>query len=236
MGFWGSLGKGLLKVAKVAAPIVLGATGVGLPAAMAVGGGLNALDKKVSGGSWGDTLKSGLMGAGTSALGGMAGKGASGFIKSLGSKLAGNAIKNRIQGGAGSMREQVGNITGPSLNDFSPGIMPSKIFGSNMGMEYGPTAPSSALNMGGSANSTLTKILGSANNIAKSMGNRGPAMQQNWMAPYMRGAGQPRMPYMFGPQQPMSQTQNYQKMGVAGGYMPQRGSFNTGMRNPNARY
>lgn len=87
MAFWSKLGKGLLKVGKIAAPIALGATGVGLPAAMAVSGGLNALDKKVSGGSWKDALKSGAMGAATayggSKLGGFAGK--------LAGKLGGNA-------------------------------------------------------------------------------------------------------------------------------------------------
>lgn len=74
MAFWSKLGKGLLKVGKVAAPIALGMTGVGLPAAMAVSGGLNALDKKVSGGSWKDALKSGAMGAGMAAAGAGAGK------------------------------------------------------------------------------------------------------------------------------------------------------------------
>lgn len=78
MAFWSKLGKGLLKVGKVAAPIALGMTGVGLPAAMAVSGGLNALDKKASGGSWKGALGAGLMGAGSaygaSKLGGFAGK------------------------------------------------------------------------------------------------------------------------------------------------------------------
>ena len=74
MAFWSKLGKGLLKVGKVAAPIALGATGVGLPAAMAVSAGLNALDKKVSGGSWKGALGAGALGAGTGLLGGAAGQ------------------------------------------------------------------------------------------------------------------------------------------------------------------
>jgi hypothetical protein len=40
MSFWGKLGKGLLKVGKVAAPIALAATGVGIPAAVGVSAAL----------------------------------------------------------------------------------------------------------------------------------------------------------------------------------------------------
>lgn len=75
MGFWGSLGKGALKVGKIAAPIALAATGVGIPAAMAVNAGLNALDKKVSGGSWKDAALSGAIGGATGAIPGMGGVG-----------------------------------------------------------------------------------------------------------------------------------------------------------------
>ena len=72
-GFWGKLGKGLLKVGKVAAPIALAATGVGLPAAVAAGAALNAADTKASGGSWLDAAISGGMGAGMGMLPGAGG-------------------------------------------------------------------------------------------------------------------------------------------------------------------
>jgi hypothetical protein len=66
MGFWGSLGKGLLKVAPIAAGFI---PGVGPLASAAIGGITSAVSKKASGGSWGDALKSGLVGAGTSYAG-----------------------------------------------------------------------------------------------------------------------------------------------------------------------
>jgi hypothetical protein len=82
MGFWSKLGRGALKVGKVAVPIALAATGVGAPLAMAASAGLNAADKKASGGSWGDALKAGAIGAATSAIpGGGAASGASGAAK-----------------------------------------------------------------------------------------------------------------------------------------------------------
>jgi hypothetical protein len=69
MGFWSTLGK----IGKVAAPIAAGAFG-GPAAAMAVSGGLNALDKKMHGGSWKSALGAGALGAaesyGASKLGG----------------------------------------------------------------------------------------------------------------------------------------------------------------------
>src|SRR3970040_1474975 len=105
MSFWGKLGKGLLKVGKVAAPIALGMTGVGFPAAMAVSGGLNALDKKVSGGSWKGALGSGLMGAGMAAAGAGAGKlggGAGKFACKMGAKAGQQAsagyARNAVEG------------------------------------------------------------------------------------------------------------------------------------------
>ncbi len=101
MSFWSKLGKGALKVGKFAAPIALGMTGVGLPAAMAVSGGLNALDKKVSGGSWKGALGSGLMGAGMAAagagagkLGGMMGK----FGAKAGNAAGGNYARQAVEG------------------------------------------------------------------------------------------------------------------------------------------
>jgi hypothetical protein len=69
MAFWSKLGKGLVKVGKYAAPVAAGIFG-GPAAAMAVSGGMNALDKKMSGGSWKDALGSAAIGAGTSYLGG----------------------------------------------------------------------------------------------------------------------------------------------------------------------
>lgn len=81
MGFWGKLGKGLLKVGKVAAPIALAATGVGIPAAMAVKGGLDALDAKVSGGSWKSAALAGGLGAATGAIPGI-GNAAGGAVQS----------------------------------------------------------------------------------------------------------------------------------------------------------
>lgn len=65
-GFWGKVGT----VMKVAAPIVLAATGVGLPAAMAITAGANLAGTKMQGGSWGDAVKSGAIGAGMAGVGG----------------------------------------------------------------------------------------------------------------------------------------------------------------------
>lgn len=102
MGFWSKLGKGALKVGKVAAPIALGMTGVGLPAAMAVSAGLNAADKKVSGGSWGDALKAGAVGAGTAAMGAGAGKALGGFS----SRIGGAAVQQGVPKGLESVGKQ----------------------------------------------------------------------------------------------------------------------------------
>jgi hypothetical protein len=92
MSFWGNLGRGALKVGKVAAPIALGMTGVGIPAAMAVSGGLNALDKKVSGGSWMDAAKAGAMGAGEAAAMGGASKGIPGMMGRISRGVGGQAV------------------------------------------------------------------------------------------------------------------------------------------------
>jgi hypothetical protein len=111
MAFWSKLGKGLLKVGKIAAPIALGATGVGLPAAMAVSGGLNALDKKVSGGSWKDALKSGAMGAGMAAAGAGAGK-----LGGWAGKFAGKmGAKTGQQAGAGYARNAIEGVANRAM-------------------------------------------------------------------------------------------------------------------------
>lgn len=93
MSFWGGLKKGLVKVGKYAAPVAAGMFG-GPAAAMAVSAGMNALDKKMSGGSWKQALGSAAIGAGTSYLGGkipgidkIAGKGLSPTGKGLMSNL-----------------------------------------------------------------------------------------------------------------------------------------------------
>jgi hypothetical protein len=124
MAFWSKLGKGLLKVGKVAAPIALGMTGVGLPAAMAVSGGLNALDKKVSGGSWKSALGAGAMGAGMAAgsaglgkLGGWAGK-----FANAGKGADPTGVRGAVQGVANRATRAA---MGPSAGGFA-GIM-SKI-------------------------------------------------------------------------------------------------------------
>jgi hypothetical protein len=66
MGFWGKLGKGLLKAAPIAAAFI---PGVGPLASMAIGAGTSALQKKISGGSWKDALKAGAVGGATGYLG-----------------------------------------------------------------------------------------------------------------------------------------------------------------------
>lgn len=130
MAFWKKLGKGLLKVGKVAAPIALGATGVGLPAAMAVSAGLNALDKKTSGGSWKGALGAGALGAGTGALGAMGGAAMMG--KGIGPST-GLMSKIMGQGGSNLKRGMSGlKVAGKFMNrprqprpPFTPGFNPN---------------------------------------------------------------------------------------------------------------
>lgn len=64
-GFWSKVGS----IAKVAVPIVLAATGVGIPAAMAITAGTNIAASKMQGKDWGDALQSGAIGAATGAVG-----------------------------------------------------------------------------------------------------------------------------------------------------------------------
>jgi hypothetical protein len=105
MGFWGKLGKGLLKAAPIAAAFI---PGIGPLAAMGIGAATGAASKKLSGGSWKQSLGAGAMGAATGAMG-AAGKGVLGAARGLApsaSKLtnimrgvgkAGNAM--RMMGG-----------------------------------------------------------------------------------------------------------------------------------------
>lgn len=128
MAFWKNLGKGLLKVGKIAAPIALGATGVGLPAAMAVSGGLNALDKKLSGGSWKGALGAGALGAGTGALGAMGGAAMAGRgigpSTGLMSKIMGQGGSNLKRGMAG-MKAAGKFMNRPRRPPFTPGFNPN---------------------------------------------------------------------------------------------------------------
>lgn len=64
-GFWSKVGS----IAKVAVPIVLAATGVGIPAAMAITAGTNIAASKMQGKDWGDAIQSGAIGAATGAVG-----------------------------------------------------------------------------------------------------------------------------------------------------------------------
>lgn len=79
MGFWKTLGKGLLKAAPIAAMAI---PGIGPVASMAIQGGLGAANAKVSGGG----LKSMLLGAGMGAAGAKLGGGLSpskGFMPAM---------------------------------------------------------------------------------------------------------------------------------------------------------
>jgi hypothetical protein len=101
VGFWSKLGKGALKVGKIAAPIALAATGVGIPAAIAVKGGLDALDHKVNGGSWKGALGAGALGAATGAIPGGA---IAGIAKGAAGSVGGEVAKQ----GIGSILKDVG--------------------------------------------------------------------------------------------------------------------------------
>ena len=63
MGFWSGLGKIALKAAPIATAFI---PGVGPLASAAIGGATSAASKKLSGGSWGQALGAGALGAGTS--------------------------------------------------------------------------------------------------------------------------------------------------------------------------
>lgn len=102
MGFWGSLGKGLLKVAPYAAMAI---PGVGVPLGMAIQGGLAAADAKASGGSWKNALISGGIGAAGGALGAAKGLGPTkGFLGGL--TKAGKQAGTNILGGLANQQAQ----------------------------------------------------------------------------------------------------------------------------------
>ena len=84
------LGK-LGDIAKVAVPIVLAATGVGIPASAAIMAATYAADAKADGKSWGDAAMQGAIGAGTGAI-------SAGAVQSTGGKIAANAALGGAQG------------------------------------------------------------------------------------------------------------------------------------------
>ena len=105
MAFWSKLGRGLVKVGKYAVPIALGATGVGIPAAMAAGAGLSALDKKLEGGTWKGALVEGALGAAGGYGGGSLG---SSFASALGKNLAKEGVKAGTKAVAGEVAKKAG--------------------------------------------------------------------------------------------------------------------------------
>lgn len=110
-GFWGKVGS----IAKVAVPIVLAATGVGIPAAMAITAGTNIAASKMQGKDWGDALQSGAIGAATGAVGaGALGSGAragisagtqkaiaQGVLSGADAKMQGGSWNDALQSGIG---------------------------------------------------------------------------------------------------------------------------------------
>ena len=104
------VGKGALKVGKVAVPIALAATGVGLPAAIAASAALNAADKKASGGTWKQSLIAGGIGAGTAAIPGGGGLGGS-----IGGSVAKQGIKSLATGVAKGAATNFATGAGTSL-------------------------------------------------------------------------------------------------------------------------
>jgi hypothetical protein len=138
MSFWGKLGKIALKVAPYAAMAI---PGVGIPLGMAISGATSAASKKLSGGSWKDSLLSGGLSAGLAGVGGGALKGvgpSSGTLAKLGAGAAGktsgtgfagalgaglrdigvNAAGNAISGGGGDRAEQTTDRTGRGMGGF----------------------------------------------------------------------------------------------------------------------
>lgn len=110
-----ALGK-ITSVAKVVAPIVLAATGVGIPAAAAIMAGTYAADAKAHGKSWGDTAKAGVIGGATGAIGG-------GAIKSVGGRVAANAALGGAQGAmdGGGVRGALAGAAGGAVTGATTG-------------------------------------------------------------------------------------------------------------------
>lgn len=134
MGFWGSLGKGLLKIAPIAAAFI---PGVGPLASMAIGAGTSALSKKLEGGSGKDVLMAG-------ATGGLSGYGAGKAAKGLGPSASvsdkfrsgiGQAMGGGSRGGYPGFAG--GSFGGDTSRDI-PGGMGGGIFGSgqNQGGDF----------------------------------------------------------------------------------------------------
>src|SRR5262245_15440078 len=132
--FFKGLGKGLVKVGKFAVPAVLAATGVGAPLAAAAAGGLNTLDKKLSGGSWKDSLIQGGIGAGLGYAGakipgiGPSGKVVDAATKSpgIGSRIASAAVQGLGGNNSGNLKDDIiglgTNMAGNYLNNrLQPG-------------------------------------------------------------------------------------------------------------------
>lgn len=112
-GFWSKVGS----IAKVAVPIVLAATGVGIPAAMAITAGTNIAASKMQGKDWGDAIQSGVIGAATGAVG----AGALGSATRAGLGTAAqkaivtgglNAADTKMQGGTTGQALQSGLMSG----------------------------------------------------------------------------------------------------------------------------
>ena len=111
MGFWGSLGKGLMKVAPIAAAFI---PGVGPLASMAISAGTSALAKKASGGSWKSALGAGALGAagglGAAGLGPTGSRlskitGNVGKVMGTGSSGWQGALGGALKGGLGMMNQ-----------------------------------------------------------------------------------------------------------------------------------
>ena len=169
MGFLKTLGK----IGRIAAPIAASfIPGVGPLAAMAIGGGLGAADKKLSGGSWKDALISGGIGAGTGYLGAkIPGIGPSdGVVKNAVSGTANKALgQGGVKGALGSIAKKtgasilqngLGGNTPPALSQVAmtaqprPGQMPSQsapynpVFGPTFGPDQNNPNLANAINQG----------------------------------------------------------------------------------------
>lgn len=115
MGFWGKLGRGLLKAAPIAAAFI---PGIGPIASMALQAGLGAANAKAGGAGWKGTLLGAGLGGATSGLGP-----SSSFIgKNVGS------VANKALGGggfwgtAGNIAKQTGKqMLGDKLGGFGGG-------------------------------------------------------------------------------------------------------------------
>ncbi len=151
---WGKIGS----IAKVAVPIVLAATGVGIPAAVAITAGTNIAASKMQGKDWGDALQSGAIGAATGAVGagalGNVARGgmsaatqkalAQGALSAADTKMQGgtmsDALRSGVTSGVGSAlaSKYQGGSNGPQLNNsMGPQSLP---LGSGYGDANNPGA------------------------------------------------------------------------------------------------